>query len=308
MKKTILLMLILMMVCRLHADVETVDGVTYNYTVLSGEAMIGPGRWVGSSMSYDPAISGYKSDILTIPATLGGFPVTSIGDGAFYGCNIGDVVVPKGIKIICDRAFSCSRIKNITMPEGMLLIEGRAFESCLSLTNVTIGSVKCINNLAFKNCSFLEKLSVYGKIEDIGDIAFEGCNILKAAWQQTIANLSAEGVSGGYDETEMRNASMYNLSMVPENRAIANIEINGDSSIESFVLKDGKVFDCALRITNVSDKPAKVTMPKGYIYEKFRCTNPLVIPASSTNLLTITRTKGDTFLLSREELVLEVQE
>ena len=74
------------------------------------------------------------------------------------------------------------------------------------------------------------------------------------------------------------------------------------------VLKDGKVYDSVVRIVNTSASAAKISLPGGFIYEKFKGTKPLEIPATSTNLLTITRTKGDTFLLSREELVLEVQE
>jgi hypothetical protein len=100
----------------------------------------------------------------------------------------------------------------------------------------------------------------------------------------------------------------YNLASAPQDKAIANVEIAGDTAIDSFVLKDGKVFDCAVRIVNKSEKGAKVSLPKGFVYEKFRGTKPLHIPAASTNLLTITRTKGNTFLISREELVLEVQE
>ena len=90
-------------------------------------------------------------------------------------------------------------------------------------------------------------------------------------------------------------------------RAIANVEIDGDTAIDSFVLKDGKVYDAVVRIVNLSASEAKITLPTDYIYEKFKGTNPLLVPAASTNLLTITRTKGDTFLLFREDLVLEEQ-
>jgi hypothetical protein len=116
------------------------------------------------------------------------------------------------------------------------------------------------------------------------------------------------GIGRGNGEAVVKNAAAYNLSSELLDRAIANIEIEGDTAIDSFVLKDGKVFDCAVRIVNKSEKGAKVSLPKGFVYEKFRGTKPLHIPAASTNLLTITRTKGNTFLISREELVTEVVE
>ena len=120
---------------------------------------------------------------------------------------------------------------------------------------------------------------------------------------------SGSGDEGGAVVTPPVNADLgYNLTESVEDRSISNVEINSDRAIDEFVLKDGKVYDCVLRIVNVSDNAAKVILPKQYVYEKFRGTNPLLIPAASTNLLTITRTKADTFFISREELVLEVQE
>jgi hypothetical protein len=113
------------------------------------------------------------------------------------------------------------------------------------------------------------------------------------------------GSSGG--ESAVVDAR-YDLADDVADRAIANVEIDGDAAIDSFVLKDGKVYDSVVRIVNTSASAAKISLPGGFIYEKFKGTKPLEIPATSTNLLTITRTKGDIFLLSREELVLEVQE
>jgi hypothetical protein len=116
------------------------------------------------------------------------------------------------------------------------------------------------------------------------------------------------GIGRGNGEAVVKNAAAYNLSSELQDRVIANIEIEGDTAIDSFVLKDGKVFDCSVRIVNKSEKGAKVSLPKGFVYEKFRGTKPLHIPTASTNLLTITRTKANTFLISREELVTEVVE
>ena len=65
---------------------------------------------------------------------------------------------------------------------------------------------------------------------------------------------------------------------------------------------DGKVFDTVLRVINVADSAATLSLPSGYSYERLRGTAPLTIPASSTNLLTITRTTDRTFFVAREEL------
>ena len=78
--------------------------------------------------------------------------------------------------------------------------------------------------------------------------------------------------------------------------------VDGDCAIDRFVLKDGKVYDSVLRIVNTASKAVTLTLPDNYEYETFKGTKPLTIPASSRNILTITRTAAGTFLVSRREL------
>ena len=94
----------------------------------------------------------------------------------------------------------------------------------------------------------------------------------------------------------------YALTNTAEDRTIASVMVDGDCAIDKFVLKDGKVYDCALRIVNVANHDVKLTLPSGYTYETFKGVKPLTIPANSRNVLSITRTAGNTFLVSREEL------
>ena len=42
---------------------------------------------VGSNSSPFSAVPKTTSGVITIPSILGGYPVTSIGDRAFVGCN-----------------------------------------------------------------------------------------------------------------------------------------------------------------------------------------------------------------------------
>ena len=97
-------------------------------------------------------------------------------------------------------------------------------------------------------------------------------------------------------------AAPYALTDHAADRAIASVTVNGDCAIDSFVLKDGEVYDCALRIVNTADHDVKVSLPSGYVYETYKGVKPLTIPANSRNMLSITRTADKTFLVSREEL------
>ena len=94
----------------------------------------------------------------------------------------------------------------------------------------------------------------------------------------------------------------YALTNSVADRAIASVTVDTDCASDSFVLKDGKVYDCVLRVENTASHDVTLTLPAGYVYETVKGVRPLTIPANSRNILTITRTKADTFLVSREEL------
>ena len=64
----------------------------------------------------------------------------------------------------------------------------------------------------------------------------------------------------------------------------------------------GKVYDTVLRIVNTASRTVTLTLPSGYTYETFKGATPLAIPANSRNILTVTRTADNVFLVTREEL------
>ena len=98
-----------------NAEMEDTDGY-YTYTVTNGEAMV---------ISVDDTISGK----VTIPSTLGGYPVTRIGELAFVGCEeITGVIIPNSVTTIWSEAFSgCTALTSITIPDTMISIGAGAF-------------------------------------------------------------------------------------------------------------------------------------------------------------------------------------
>ena len=100
-----------------------------------------------------------KTDNLTIPDTLDGHPVTSIGYRAFY---------------------SCESLKNITLPDSVTAIGDYAFNDCSSLTSITIpDSVAAIGDFAFSGCTSLACLTLPDSVTSIGTDAFSGCSRLR---------------------------------------------------------------------------------------------------------------------------------
>ncbi|MDD7292821.1 MAG: leucine-rich repeat domain-containing protein, partial [Clostridiaceae bacterium] len=96
----------------------------YTYTVENGEATI---MYCNTSI-----ISG---DVV-IPDTLGGYPVTNIGDYAFRDCtSLTSVTIPDSVTSIGRDAFyRCTGLTSITIPDSVTSIGKDAFLGCTGLT------------------------------------------------------------------------------------------------------------------------------------------------------------------------------
>ena len=102
-------------------------------------------------------ITGYDkkaSGALTIPATIEGKPVTSIGGGAFAKCSrLKKITIPDGVTSIREMAFwKCTSLKSITIPNSVTSIGHQAFNSCTHLTAVTfLGDAPITRGQVFKD-------------------------------------------------------------------------------------------------------------------------------------------------------------
>ena len=135
----------------------TVDGYTYTYSVLNGQAEI------GSSNHWTTAVSPKPTGHVTVPSSLGGFPVVGIGKYAFVYCyNLEGVTIPSGVTSIGERAFyDCSNLTSLTIPEGVTAIGECTFSHCSKLEGVTIPeSVTAIGQYAFDGCSKLKSVHI----------------------------------------------------------------------------------------------------------------------------------------------------
>ena len=120
---------------------------------------------------------------ISVPETIDGYPVTRIGDYAFYQeSNLEEMTLPAGVTYIGNYAFSdCSNLRKVVIPYGVTKIGKYAFESCENLTNVTIPrGVKTMGEKTFKYCKSLESIVIPGSITNIPESAFYGCSGLKS--------------------------------------------------------------------------------------------------------------------------------
>ena len=85
----------------------------WNYTLNGGNATIGDGSWNGGSAT---TLGTSLSGAITIPSTLGGYPVTGIGLAAFYYCTSLTSIDLSGTQVtnIGQYAFSyCTSLETI---------------------------------------------------------------------------------------------------------------------------------------------------------------------------------------------------
>jgi hypothetical protein len=130
-------------------------------------------------------ITGYTrfGGAVTIPGTISGLPVTTIGDSAFSGrYDLTSVTIPGSVSTIGDYAFyGCGSLTSVTIPGSVTNVGNFAFYYCGSLTNVTIGNgVSTIGDCAFCGCFDLTSVTIPDSVTTIGDYAFFNCGNLTA--------------------------------------------------------------------------------------------------------------------------------
>lgn len=125
--------------------------------------------------------TGIGGDV-SIPETLEGAPVVTIGKTAFYGNqNLISIALPSTVRNIGNQSFAhCRELTSVTVPEGVSKISDSMFYGCSGLTNITIpSSVRRIETDAFRGCDGLIEVTISEGVTSIGDKAFYGCSNIK---------------------------------------------------------------------------------------------------------------------------------
>ena len=135
MKKLLwVLILLLLPLTALAEDAESRRDGAFFYQIADGEAILTGCDWDAMQadslyMFAEPPVS------LEIPATLGGYPVTSIGGGVFCsldGCPVDapfEVVLPEGLRALDADAFAdCYYAAKVTLPATLEIIPEDCFD------------------------------------------------------------------------------------------------------------------------------------------------------------------------------------
>ena len=206
-----------------EAASETINGITWNYTVSNGEATITSGSGINYSTTPSP---------IQIPDTLGGYSVTTVGSGskvfssglqykaltfpntvktignnAFQSSNYtGDLVIPDSVERIGDSAFaSNSRLEHVTLGNSITYIGSSAFRSG-GKGDITIpDSVTVVGMYAFDGSTFDGTLTIGSGLSVINMYAFRNMkNLKKLVIGPNVATINVYGIYGGSFEVFVR--------------------------------------------------------------------------------------------------------
>ncbi len=231
-------------------------------------------------------ITGYKGEggDVSIPSTLGGYPVTSIGMYAFRKCEtITSITIPDSVTVIDYGAFSnCTGMTNITIPDSVTMIDEYAFFCCKGLKSINIPkSVTSIGNSAFCGCENLTNLTIPDSVTSLGYCAFGDCKELQSV---TIPD----------SVTCIRNYTFTNCSSLTSVTIPDSVTSIGENAFEGCTeLKDVTIPDS---VTSIGSKAFNNTawydnLPDGLIYiakvafkMKGACPDEVVIKAGTLGI------------------------
>jgi hypothetical protein len=185
------------------------------------------------------SITGYigPENAVTIPSTIYGLPVTSIGQYAFeYYRDPLSVVVPDSVTSLEFGAFyNATGLKNITLPTGLKTIGDYAFRGCGGLAGILIpNTVTRIGDYAFWGAG-IPNITIPDSVTYLGTRAFWDCACRTVSLGNGLTNLSPAlfqdaGLSNVTIGTNVATigmgafASCWNLTQIVIPKAVTSIE------------------------------------------------------------------------------------
>ncbi|MCQ2460299.1 MAG: leucine-rich repeat domain-containing protein [Ruminococcus sp.] len=126
----------------------------FEYAVVNGEAAI-------TNCSSSDAN-------LTVPDTLGGYPVTSTYLASFTNCSAQSIVLPEGMKLIRQGSFfGCQYLSRIKLPQSMETVEKEAFGKCETLQEIDFGGAVTIGEDIAVGSDSLSTVIISGNCKEI---------------------------------------------------------------------------------------------------------------------------------------------
>ena len=250
--------------------------------ILSGLVVISTPVSAETSGDYTYTVSDAKTTItgysgaggaITIPSSLGGYAVVTIGFFAFASCtSLTSVTIPNSVTSIGDFAFeSCTSLLSVTIPNSVTTIGNGAFSCCSDLTSLTIpNSVTTIVNYAFESCTSLTSVTIPDSVTYIGYGAFKSCTSM------TTIDVSASNPNYASVDGVLYNKTISTLIEYPGGRT-------GSFTISDSVTSIGILAFSSCPITSVTIPGNVTTIGYGAFSECHSLTS-VTIPGNVTTI------------------------
>ena len=227
-------------------SVQTFDpSFAYELDLVSGKRII-TGYW------------GTSKDV-TIPSTIGGRPVGSIGSNAFKNLEVTSVNIPNTVKSIGFSAFEGHKMTSLTLPEGVETLDFDAFSGG-NLETVSLPStLKTIGDNAFRS-NHLTSVNIPDSVKDIGTYAFSSNGLKTVKLPSGITYLS-QGVF---------HMNLLESINIPNSVTTIDYEAFNSNALKTLVIPDSvtTINDGAFTFNNLETitipKNLKVIAPKTF--------------------------------------------
>lgn len=115
---------------------------------------------------------------VTVPESINGTVVTSIGERAFMNKSVVNVTLESPSIEIGNNAFSNCKVLKEIKAKDVTSIGTSAFENCYALNKIQFDEIKVVGKAAFRNCQMLTQFN-FDTCEKVLSYAFNNCTLLE---------------------------------------------------------------------------------------------------------------------------------
>ena len=182
-------------------------------------------------------ITGYvgKNEEICVPASLGGLPVRTIAEKAFYRVGCRTVILPYGIYEIEKWAFQDSSLEKLYIYDDLIKVSDYAFEGCAEFRTLQINAIEAP---AYSGNYFDTFQDKYDRMLSLKD-------------KKKIVLFSGSSTRFGYDSALIDEAfpeyEVVNMGVFAYSPALPQLELIRSCMKEGDILVDSPEFDAANR-------------------------------------------------------------
>ena len=236
-----------------------------NGFLLPGDVDADPAHFTYEISGGKTTVTGYIGDAaeISVPAQLGGAPVTAIGMGAFQYCGtLVSVTLPDTLETIGTQSFAgCFALRSVNIPAGVTSLGIAPFQYCNALCEIRLDSanenyrlvdgvlltadgkqllvypngdmrtgytvpagVERIEDEAFYGNEFLTAITLPEGLKEIGGHAFYGMHALEAITLPASLTTLGDGALGSCGALKTIGVGDGNLSFAAENGVLYNAD------------------------------------------------------------------------------------